>query len=207
MAGASGIGPAAASMMAATTRSTGMTSTVPSGTPGNSFSRPAGVGDDHRLGHAEAADPARERLEDRRLDDRRPHDRHRHVAAVLQQRPLAEGLGVGVGVGPAERRGAGPPGLDHLLLHPGAAALLGLGRQGGDAGGAELGAGLLAEAGERVGAAAVGLGVGAGAAGAVDLAAPVDVDEERAVVHGDLRRRRRAGCRRRSRWTPTRGGA
>ena len=34
-------GPIAATpMMAATTMSTGMTSTVPSGTPGNSFSRP-----------------------------------------------------------------------------------------------------------------------------------------------------------------------
>ena len=40
MAGASGTGPAAASMMAATTRSPGMTSTVPSGTPGNSLRRP-----------------------------------------------------------------------------------------------------------------------------------------------------------------------
>ena len=34
------IGPAAASMMAATTRSTGITSIVPSGTPGNSFRSP-----------------------------------------------------------------------------------------------------------------------------------------------------------------------
>ena len=37
-------GPAAATaMIAATTMSTGITSTVPSGTPGNSFSRPTGV--------------------------------------------------------------------------------------------------------------------------------------------------------------------
>ena len=136
------------------------------GHAGELLQQAAGVGDDHRLGHAEAADPAGERLVDRRLDDRRPHDRHRDVAAVLQQGPLAEGLGVGVGVGPAERRGAGPAGLDHLLLHPGAAALLGLGGERGDAGGAELGAGLLAEPGQRVGPAAVGLGVGARLAGA-----------------------------------------
>ncbi len=39
--GAARSGPAAATaMMAATTRSTGMTSTVPSGTPGNSLSSP-----------------------------------------------------------------------------------------------------------------------------------------------------------------------
>ena len=68
-------GPSAATaMIAATTRSTGITSTVPSGTPGNSLQQAAGVGDDHRLGHAEAADPARARLGQRRLDDRRPHD-------------------------------------------------------------------------------------------------------------------------------------
>ena len=78
------------------------------GHAGELLQQAAGVGDDHRLGHAEAADPARERLVDRRLDDRRAHDRHRDVAAVLQQRPLAERLRVGVGVGPAERRGAGP---------------------------------------------------------------------------------------------------
>src|SRR3546814_12525144 len=58
----------------------------------------AGVGDDDGLGHAEAADPPRERLLDRRLDDRRSHDRHRDVAPVLEARALAERLRVGVGV-------------------------------------------------------------------------------------------------------------
>ncbi len=145
--------------------------------------QPAGVGDDHGLGHAEAADPARARLVDRGLDDRRPDDRHREVTAVLQQGPLAEGLGVRVRVRPPERGGAGPSGLHHLLLHPGAATLLALGRQGRCAGGAELGPGLLAEAGEGIGPAAVGLGVGAGASGARHLGPPVDVDEEGAVVH------------------------
>jgi hypothetical protein len=50
-------------------------------------------------------------------------------------------------------------------------------------------AGLLAEAGEGFRGAARGLRVLAGAAGAVDLAAPVDVDEEGAVVD------RLLGCR------------
>ena len=39
-------------MIAATTKSTGMTSTVPSGTPGNSREEAATVRQDHRLGHA-----------------------------------------------------------------------------------------------------------------------------------------------------------
>ena len=47
------------------------------GHAGELLEEAAGVADDHRLGHAEAADPARPRLGERRLDDRRPHDRHR----------------------------------------------------------------------------------------------------------------------------------
>ena len=50
-------------MIVATTKSTGMTSTVPSGTPGNS-QEAATVRQDHRLGHAKAADPSRARLAD-----------------------------------------------------------------------------------------------------------------------------------------------
>ena len=99
-------------------------------------------------------------------------------------------LGVGVGVGPAERRGPGPAGLDHAVLDPGLAALLGLGRQRGRAGGAQLAAGLGPEAGRAPRA------CGsrprrrcAGPAGALDLGPPVDVDEERAVVHRLLGRR------------------
>ena len=86
--GGASSGPSAATaMIAATTRSTGITSTVPSGTPGNSLQQAAGVGDDHRLGHAEAADPARLRLGERRLDDRRAHDADRHVALRRRSAP------------------------------------------------------------------------------------------------------------------------
>ena len=156
------------------------------GHAGELLQQPSGVGDDHRLGHPEPADPSGEGLVERRLDDRRAHDRHGHIAPVLQERPLPEGLRVGVGVGPPEGRRPSATRLDHLLLHPGAAALLGLAGQRGHAGGPDLMAGLLPEAGERIRSAAVGLGVGASPAGAVDLAPPVDVDEERAVVHRDL---------------------
>ncbi len=93
------------------------------GHAGELLEEAAGVADDHRLGHAEAADPARPRLGERRLDDRRPDDRDGHVAALLGEGPLAERLRVGVGVGPAEAGGAGPPGVDHALGDPvGAAA-------------------------------------------------------------------------------------
>jgi hypothetical protein len=103
-----------------------------------------GVRDDERLGHAEAADPARPGFLQRRLDDGRPHDRDRQVAPLHEQGPLAEGLGVGVDVGPAQRRGPGPARFDQLVLDPVLAALLGLGRQQRRAGGAQLAAGLLA---------------------------------------------------------------
>ena len=105
----------------------------------------AGVGDDHGLGHAEAADPARLRLGERRLDDRGSHDRDGHVALHVGQRLLAERLGERVGVGPADAGGAGSPGLDELVLHPALAELFGLRREGGRPGGAEFGAGVGAE--------------------------------------------------------------
>ncbi len=161
----------------------------PLGDAGELLEQAAAVADDDGLGHAEAPDPARAGLGQGGLDDRRPHDRHRQVAPLLEQRPLAQGLGVGVGVGPAQRGGPGPADLHHPLPHPALAAGLGLGRQRRRAGRAQLAPGLLAEAGQRLGPAALGLGVAPGLAGALDLAAPVHVHEERAVVHRLLGRR------------------
>ena len=113
-----------------------------------------------------------------------------HVAAVLQQGPLAEGLGVGVGVGPAERGGAGPAGLDHLVVHPrGCGAARSWPASAGVPAAPSSARASLRKRVERLGSAAVGLGVGAGPAGAVDLGPPVDVDEERALVHRLLGRR------------------
>ena len=80
----------------------------------------AGVGDDHRLGHPEASDPARAGLGERGLDDGGPNDGDRQGAAARGQRDLAQGLREGVGVGPAEGLCPGPaephqPVVDPLL--------------------------------------------------------------------------------------------
>ena len=149
----------------------------------------AGVGDDHRLGHAEAADPTRVWFRPGRLDDRRAHDRDRHVALGLEQGLFAERLGEGVGVGPPDARRSRPPGLDQLVLDPPRTELLGLGRQRRRAGGAELGTRFLAELGELVGLAAGRLGVALEAAGGGDLGAPVESDRERTLAHELLGRR------------------
>ena len=147
----------------------------------------AGVGDDHGLGHAEAADPARLRFGERRLDDRGSHDRDRHVALHVGERLLAERLGERVGVRPADAGGPRPPGFDELVLHPALAELFGLRRERGRAGGAEFGAGLGAELDEAGGFAARRVAVGAQASARGNLAAPVDPDVERAVADEDLR--------------------
>ena len=79
------------------------------GNTGELVEQPAPVGEDDRLGHAKAANPAGKRLGERRLDDRRSHDRHRHVAARVDERALADRLGERVRIGEAERRRAGAP--------------------------------------------------------------------------------------------------
>jgi hypothetical protein len=103
------------------------------------------------------------------------------------ERLLAERLGHGVGVGPAEARSAGPAGLHQLRLHPVLAELLALGGQQRGPGAAELLTSRRHERGELLGLAARGLGIGADPAGTLDLALPVDVgDPERALVDADL---------------------
>jgi hypothetical protein len=72
------------------------------GNAGELFDQPAPVGEDDRLGHAKAANPAGKRFGDGRLDDGRPQDRHRHVAARIDQRALADGFRERVGIGEAE---------------------------------------------------------------------------------------------------------
>ena len=163
-----------------------MTSTVPSGAPGNALEQTAGVGDDHGLGHAEAADPAGLRLGERRFDDRRPHDGDRHIALHVGERLLAECLGERVGVGPADTGGTGTTGLDQLVLDPALAELLGLRCESGRPGRTELGPGVGAELHETGRLAAGGVAVRAQATAGGDLAAPVDADVERTVADEDL---------------------
>ena len=78
-----------------------------------------GVGDDDRLSHPEAANPAGAGLGQRRLDDGWSNDGHGDGGAELaDQGPLAQRLGIGVGVGPAEGLGPGLADGEHLLLDP-----------------------------------------------------------------------------------------
>ena len=99
----------------------------------------AAVGEDQRLGHLEALDPAHVGLLEGGLDDARPHDRDgAALPGVGLDDPLAERLGEGVAVGPAEAArplGAEP---DQLVLHPLLALLLGGGGGGEQPGPAVL---------------------------------------------------------------------
>ena len=115
-----------------------MTSTVPSGTPGNSLSRPRAY--EMMIGSAMRKPRIQPGSGSAQADSMigGPDDRHRDVAPVLGERHLAERLGIGVGVGPPERGGTGAAGVDQLGLHPVLAALLGLGGEQRGAGGAEL---------------------------------------------------------------------
>ena len=98
------------------------------------------------------------------------------------QGPFAQGLGVRVGVRPAERLGPGLADLDHLLLDPVLAQALGPLGQQVEAGTAELLAGRLVEPGQPLGLSGLGLGVAALAPGGAHLVAPVDVHGERVGV-------------------------
>ena len=161
----------------------------PLGHAGELLQQAAGVGDDHRLGHAEAADPTRPGFGDGRLDDRRAHDRDGHGALRVGERLLAERLGVGVGVGPAQAGGTGPTRIDQLVGDPSGAELLGLGGERRGAGGAELPAGERAELDELGRQPARRFGVRLHPTGSGDLDAPVEPKVERAFRHQGFRRR------------------
>ena len=122
---------------------------------GEVLQQAAGVGDDDRLGHPEAADPAGERLGQGRLDDRRPHDGERDGAAGLGEGRLGEGLGEPVGVGEAEGGRPRPAHVHQPGAHPALADLLALGAEGGGSGCAEFAVRLLGELLETFGCAAL----------------------------------------------------
>ena len=184
-----------------------MTSTTPSGMPGNSLSRAAGVADDDRLGHAEAADPSGEGLGDRRLDDRRPDDRdrtrrHGSRAGRARRAPWCRRRRR---ASPATGRRARPASTSCSFTQSSRSFSVLLGEQW-RSGRAQFVAGLLVELGETVGRAAGGLGIAPDSSGGVDLAAPVDIRREWRVGQQGLRARRPVDCRRhmpstpRSRW-------
>ena len=94
-----------------------MMSTIPSGMPGNSGICPEPVRADDRVGHLEAVDPPRRRVQERGLDDRRPDDRERQLllGGELLHRALAHRLRERVDVRPSEGPSALPPVLDEPL--------------------------------------------------------------------------------------------
>ena len=116
----------------------------------------AAVGQDQRLRHLEALDPADVRLLERGLDDARPDDARallaspREVGGPALDDPLAHRLGERVAVGPAQA--AGPLGADpdQLVLDPLLARRLGGAGGGEQPGPAVLLLGLLALPGQQV---------------------------------------------------------
>ena len=158
----------------------------------------AAVGQDQRLGHLEALDPADVRPLEGGLDDARPDDRGATLAAGVGgpalDDPLAHRLGERVAVGPAEA--AGPLGADpdQLVLDPLLARGLGGAGGGEQAGPAVLLLGLLALLGQQLGAARAVLDRLALAQAPGELGLEVDVVLDRrlgdaaAAAAGDVRR-------------------
>jgi hypothetical protein len=144
------------------------------GDAGELRQRAPAEGQDHRLGHAEALDPAGDRARQGALDDRGPDDGERVVPGRLVERHLGERLREGVDVRPAEAARPGPPVLDEAVALPVAPVLLGaLGDRLGP-GTADLVPGLGLEALQQLGAAGVGLDLGPRPGGGVRLGAPPD---------------------------------
>ena len=150
-----------------------------------------GVGQDDRLGHAEAADPPRSWLGQGGLDDGRSDDRQpRGALAAPGDGPgdgdLAERLGERVRVGPPDRRGTGAAALDHPVVHPVLAQPFGSLGQDRSAGRTELGAGGGGELRQPFRFAALGVGVGPGTTRCRDLGPPVERRHDRVRVDGLL---------------------
>ncbi|MPM18122.1 hypothetical protein SDC9_64528 [bioreactor metagenome] len=109
------------------------------------------VRQDDRVGHLEALDPPGVRILQRGLHDRGPHHRDHDPTAHVGDDALPEGLGEGVAVRPAERAGPFGAGLHQLVVHPVAAALLGVAGGGEVTGLAVHPLGLAAQPGEPLG--------------------------------------------------------
>ena len=177
------------------------------GNAGKLAEQAAAVRQDHRLGHAEPADPPGSRFRPRRLDDRRPHDAHGHVAAGVDEGLFAERLGEGVGVRPPDTRCPGPPGVDELIAYPAFAQLLRLGSERRCSGSAELSARLGTELRQSIRQPARRLAVATHPPRRGDFVAPAQPEVERAFGTPAPRARCRGGCRRRSTSKRRRGAA
>ena len=88
------------------------------GQAGEVGQHPAGEGQDDRLRHSEALQPAGEGLGQGALDDRRPQDAERHLPMQLDDRALCHRLGERVDVREAHSPGVDAAPLDEPVLDP-----------------------------------------------------------------------------------------
>ena len=139
--------------------------------------QPAGEGDDHRLGHPKAADPARSWLAQGRLDDRWPDEGDGEIGPRLEEGPLAERFRIGIGVRPAERLRPAAAGVHHSMRHPVLANSLGLVGEERRPGRPELCPCAALKLSEAVGSAALGIGIRPRPAGGGHLGPPVGLGE------------------------------
>ena len=139
------------------------------GDAGELRQRPPAEGEDDRLRHPEALDPAGVRAGEGALDDRGPDDGERVVARGLVQGDLGQGLGEGVHVRPAEAAGPGTAVLDQAVALPGAPVLLAALGDGLGARPADLRAGPGLEPGQLLWVARVRLDLGPHPEGGVAL--------------------------------------
>ena len=153
------------------------------GHPGELFEKASGVGGDDRFGHTEAANPARYRLGERRFDDGGPHNGDRHPVSGLDEAAFAECLGEGVGIGETEACRPNPTRLGHLFADPLLPEALDPLGDGGGSGCAEGLDGVGLECLQALRGSAGLLGVLSGLEGIVGFGSPVDVNEERGVLH------------------------
>ena len=153
------------------------------GHPGELFEKASGVGGDDRLGHTEAANPARHRFGERRFDDGGPHNGDRHPVSGFDEAAFAECLGEGVGIGEAEACRSNTTCLGHLLADPLLPEVLDPFGDGGSSGCAEGLDGFGLECLQALRGSAGLLGVLSGLEGIVGFGSPVDVNEERGVLH------------------------
>ena len=111
----------------------------------------APVGEDQRLRHLEALDPARMGALEGGLDDAGPDDRHRSRLGVRLDDPLPQRLGEGVAVRPAEAAGPLGAGPHQLGADPLAPLLLRRRRRGDRSGATVLLLGGFAQPSEMLG--------------------------------------------------------
>ncbi len=161
----------------------------PFGDAGEFLEQAAGIADDHGVSHPEAPYPARMGFRKGGLDDGGAHHRHRQVAAALEKGPFTQGLRVRIGIWPTQRLRPGLAELDHMVLGPVDAQLLGPLGEDRNAGRTQFGTGRGAKPSELFGVTAGCLGVRAGTPGCFDFFPPRDPGRKGRLGQQGFRRR------------------